>query len=684
MIELFLEGQPVDVNESFSTQMTYAVDDIKDFASRNTSFSKTIVLPGTKRNNYLFGSIFNPTSSSAYSTTTPNFGYNFNAAMSAKCYIFSDNIQVFKGVLRLLEVTINDDLIEYEVAVFGELGGFASKLGNLKLEALDFSAYDHTYNITNITGSWNTASAGSGYYYPLIDYGNYSTNKKDWQYRTLRPALYVKEYIDKIFAAAGYTYNCPLFGTTRFKSLIVPYNRQKLSNYKPFTLDIATTSLSAYSQADGTSKVIPFNVQTIVQDFTPNGTNSEYTYTGAGFSGTATFRFKGQWRKNSAIPFTLEWQKNGVTFYTITWEASTSYPGYTAIDNTYSIPISLATSDVLRMVAKQSTATLFNIDFDTGLTRMQVSTGAIVAVEANINDTIKVNDLIPRNVLQKDFFSSILKLFNLYVYESNDQEKLLNITPYVDFYNLADSIDWSHKIDLSKQIKIKPLSELNARYYEFNYKNDSDYYNELYQKRYGQAYGSYLYDSGFEFANEKKTIELIFSGTPLVGYGGEDKVYSTIFKKNQSTEDQFDSNIRILQAKKVTGVASWTILNGATVLGTYTDYGYAGHLDDPDAPANDINFGVPNELFFTLAAGSINVNQFNVYWSSYMAEITDKDSKMLSGMFKLDYKDIYELDFSKYIYLFGSLWRLNKIEDFNATNKDLCRVQLIKVIEKLY
>jgi hypothetical protein len=89
--------------------ITYAIDDIKDFSSRNTSFSKTIVLPGTDRNNRVFGNIFDTESAMPYDSTLPNVLTNFNAAKSAQCYLFQDNIQVFKGVVRLLEIVIDRD-----------------------------------------------------------------------------------------------------------------------------------------------------------------------------------------------------------------------------------------------------------------------------------------------------------------------------------------------------------------------------------------------------------------------------------------------------------------------------------------------------------------------------------------------------------------------------------------------
>jgi hypothetical protein len=312
-----------------------------------------------------------------------------------------------------------------------------------------------------------------------------------------------------------------------------------------------------------------------------------------------------------------------------------------------------------------------------------------VYAPAVIGTTIEMSQVIPRNVLQKDLISSIIKLFNLYLYEDSKTKNIL-ITPYVDFYNtdLADTVDWTYKLDRSKSIRLKPMSELNSRYYNFKFKQDSDYYNEIYRKRYNESYGDRIYDSEFEFTNEKTDIEVIFSPSVLVGYEDADKIVTTFFKLNGGVEEKADVNIRILQAKKITGVASWSIKDGLTTLKSgLTIYGYAGHYDDPDAPANDIHFGVPHELYFTLVTGAINVNnvnQFNVYWSAYMAEITDKDSKLMSAWFKLKASDINELDFRKPRHVDGSIWRLNKIEDWNADSPDVCKVELLKIINQFY
>jgi len=67
-----------------------------------------------------------------------------------------------------------------------------------------------------------------------------------------------------------------------------------------------------------------------------------------------------------------------------------------------------------------------------------------------------------------------------------------------------------------------------------------------------------------------------------------------------------------------------------------------------------------------------------------MAEITDKDAKLVSGSFHLTPMDIYQLNFSKYIHLDGVLFRLNKITDYNATIPTDTVCELIKVLNTIY
>jgi hypothetical protein len=334
---------------------------------------------------------------------------------------------------------------------------------------------------------------------------------------------------------------------------------------------------------------------------------------------------------------------------------------------------------------------------------LQVSKNPEGFIEYQLDDTIEINNTLPYNVLQKDFFASILKMFNLMVTEDKYKENHLIIEPWVDFYDLdrTSYLDWTEKLDRSEPIRLKPMSEVNARFYEFKYKSDSDYYNEKYKKKFNEGYGDRKFDNQLEFAKETSSSEVIFASTPLVGYPLKDKIVPTIFKWDglinvegeaiSRKEEQVGSVIRIMQAKKITEVSSWKITTGyigegelSAISGgnNLTIYGYAGHLDDPDAPGADLNFGATQELYFNLATGALSNNMFNAYYSSYMAEITDKDSRLLTAKFKLTEKDIFNLDFGRFIWIDGVLYRLIKIYDYSEG--ELCKVDLLRVIYTTY
>ena len=697
MIRLFIEGQELDVNEGFTHQITYAVDDIKNIDSKATAFSKTIVLPGTANNNKLLGNIFEFGNANLTNDDGLNVGYNFNASKSAKILVEINGLIILKGVLRLMEIVIDGENIEYEIALFGELGGFVSKLGNSKLQDLDFSAYNHTYTGANIVNSWDTVN-GSGYFYPLIDYGRVSLDKQDFYYRTFRPALYVKEYMEKIITEAGYTYESEFFNTNFFKRLIVPNNdngflRKDLTDYVNGNNDTTDT----YTNTGGSDKTFTQTWQDVggLVSFTRSG--GIYTYTGTGGSVKITSLIKyDNTQFNSPVRVYIIKETLGVK---TTLATAIPNPDFTG-ELTFSAITEILSGDKIYVQIfirdpKGAGTTIFKVLADSTIEISKEPSGWI---EYSLNNTVIVSTTIPSNILQKNFFASILKMFNLMVTEDKYKENHLIIEPWVDFYDLnrTSYLDWSEKMDRSEAIRVKPMSEINARFYEFKFKSDSDYYNDKYKKRFNEGYGDRKFDNQLEFAKETSSNEVIFSSTPLLGYENRDKIIPTILKwdgtitnNGYENEEQIGSNIRIMQAKKITGVESWNMLNDypeatGNISGgaNLTAYGYAGHLDDPDAPGADLNFGATQELYFNLATGALSNNMFNAYYSPYMAEITDKDSRLFTAKFKLNEKDIFNLDFGRFIWIDGVLYRLIKIYDYSEG--ELCKVDLLRVIYTKY
>lgn len=712
--EIQMEGKFLDLTTDVEAQITYAIDDIKDFGSKNTPFSKTIEIPGTANNNSLFGNIFNcAVSNDTFSPGANNIGYDYNAGKSAKCLILQDSIQVFKGVLRLLEIKIKNNVITYECAVFGELGGLTSAIGSklltgntLPADDLDFHQYDHVWNATNIVNSWPTAGAGSGYIYPLIDYGAASTLKHDFDVSTFRPALYTKEYVDKIFQGAGYTYDCPFFNRPFFKSLIIPNSSDKMY--------IKTTQLVYGSKASqpqivqssntGGSAIFSSNLQVdsnvVLNNFTANSFFDTFTNTNSNSllafaSVNINYVYSGG---DKAIRVDFDILRNGSSIGHKSVLLVDSTPGYdsshtpSAVNGSLSIlnnGFTLAPSDVITVKATATIvgSTIVGWRMDLKGFFISIDSNTAVAAPAVYNTRITVNNAIPANITQKDFFSSVLKMFNLYVVEDPQIPKKLIIKPYPEFYNTDSStfLDWSDRLDYYGDISIKPMSELTARYYNFLYDSDSDYWNTYYKNKYNQNFGDFYYDTSFEFADNKKEVKIIFAGSPVTTFGTEDKYWVPMYKlDNSNVEQQMSTKPRIMQVKRITGVSSWAIKNGSTTLSTQASYCFAGNVDHPKTPTIDLNFGAPAEILYTLINPYPSTNLFNYYYSAYLAEITAKDSKLFTGNFRLSVIDIFNLDFSKLIKLNGSLFRLNRITDYDLGKDQTTRVELLKVVNLFY
>jgi hypothetical protein len=714
--EIILENSRLDIYEDIGLELNLAIDDIKDFSSRNTTYSKTITVPGNANNNKIFGHIYSLTSANNYGVNTdlPSVGVNFDPTKQTNAKIFVNKIQVFKGVLRLLEIKINKGAIEYECAVFGELGGFASAIANKTLEDQEFSnyfqQYNQAWNDTNISNSWD--ASGTGIVFPLIDYGNCKHGTNDYHMDAFRPAFFVHELLEKIINYSGYTYSSDFFNTSFFRSLIIPNNFANLEQVIANLLNAQAANITINTSDD----LLTFNSTNLYQ-FTIASSN---TFTFTGTTGTlGKFIFQGYGTVITQRQVTIKLYQNLTVIGS--WILADNDDEQTEFYINQEIEASLTNGDTFYVEVTTNPGSNPNYEFVSENLMLDFMSSALVPVQASYGASLSMPNLLPKGILQKDLFITICRMFNLYVYEDKSKDKHIMIEPFIDFYQIgggfvklddfgdlllhgepgdstglvlledpiSNAIDWSDKVDYSQDISIKPMSELNARFYDFLYTEDDDFYNERYNKKYSESYGDRKEDTGFQFTEDRTDIQIIFSPSILVKRTGDTKLCASIFDLSDTVEERRDSNIRIMQFQKITGITSWRMKQpsaqgNGNVGSALTAYGFAGHLDHPTAPTKDINFGVPKELLFSLSVQYPSANLFTAFWGDYLAEIIAKDSKLLSCYLYLDLQDIYSLDFAKLILIDGALWRLNKVNDFNPSVPKTTQVELLRVIELTY
>lgn len=718
--EIILENSRLDLYEDIGMELNLAIDDIKDFSSRNTAYSKTITVPGNANNNKVFGHIYSLNSANNYgiNTNSPSVGYNFDPSKQTNAKIFVNKIQIFKGVLRLMEIKIDKGVIEYECVVFGELGGFASAIANKTLEDQDlknhFVAYNQDWTDANVKNSWD--ASGTGIVFPLIDYGNCKHPATgtgiDYHLNAFRPAFFVHELIDKIIDYSGYTYDSDFLNTSFFRSLILPNNYANLEQVRANLLNAQAANILI----DQPDELLTFNSTNLYQ-FTIASSNT-FTFTGTtGTLGKFVFQGYGTVVTQRQVNITLYQNTTALWVGTLADNDDT----LTEFSFNSEVTASLTNGDTITVEVTTNPGTNPNYEFISENLMLDFNSDNLVPVPAEYGSSLSMPDLLPKGILQKDFFVSICRMFNLYVYENKDIDKHIVIEPFIDFYQIgggfvkiddfgdlllhgetadptglvllddptAEAIDWTNKVDRNNAISIKPMSEINARFYDFLYTEDDDYFNEAYNKKYSETYADRKEDTGYQFAQDRTDIQIIFAPSVLVARTGDVKLCAALYNLTDNVEERRDNVLRIMQFKKVTGVPSWHIKEpseqGTGNLGSaITYYGYAGHLDDPSNPTKDINFGIPKELLFSLTSQYPTANLFTAFWGDYLAEIVAKDSKLLTCYLYLNLEDIYSLDFSKLILIDGSLWRLNKVIDFNPSVAKTTQVELLRVIELTY
>ena len=329
-------------------------------------------------------------------------------------------------------------------------------------------------------------------------------------------------------------------------------------------------------------------------------------------------------------------------------------------------------------------------DFDFILKADSTFGAKLLETEIGIGDTIETKLVVPKEIKQSDLLSSVIKRFNLYIDNDPIEENKLIIETRDDFLtDVRENIE--HKVDRSKDFKIMPLGALDAGRFIFKDQLDKDNLNDTYNKVNNEVYGQLTLDVENDFLNKDKTITTIFAPTPLQTIEGDnDRVLSSIqFVDKDNKPAKATAKIRLLYWGGLLDTQKrWSL--GVTLFGgtSYTQYPYAGHLDNPYNPTFDLNWFVPKQLYYDFSYGNkftlnySNNNIYNIFWKKHIEEITDKNSKILECNLSLRPYDYNELSFRKSYYIDGSYWRLLKVTDFDAIAEQTTKCMFLKVEPK--
>jgi hypothetical protein len=531
--ELFINDRLVDLDQSIPFPLTFNISDIKDLTARKGNKSKTIKLPGTRRNHELMLSVFTLSSIDKISDDESDF-VDFDPSIKATAKYYQNGLLEFNGVAQLMECTLSNGVWTFDVTLVSDTIDYIARLQKIKVNELGWSEYNHALTLVNQQNSWsglieeNGSPAyvysspdwdGRGYYYGLIDYGYTRPTPSTFGVEHIPPQVFVYEVLEKAFAYAGITWTSTFMESQLFKRLLLTYaggdlptiDSTQSNNDSAFTTEANNAGSGAIIK--GTvqqygSGIAFMNDLTLIDNYdcTVNQDNINQLQTTSpvlfvsATEGLVTVNYVGDhditWTTNAALIYgdynvRLAIFKNGILI-----SNDVIYQGVLeGVGNGHSLTFTFDYSRQINLLIND--ALTFKISYNLlasqglGTTGLTFITTEIISNTADLNitrdtQTLSAGGTVNLAAFLPDmtcdvFLKGIITAFNLFIKPSVADPSILEIEPLNDFYNAAgDAIDWTYKIDKSKDLTVTPTINFAAKNYKFNFEQDDDYFNTKY------------------------------------------------------------------------------------------------------------------------------------------------------------------------------------------------------------
>ncbi len=568
--ELFINGRLVDISQDAPFPLTFNISDIKDLNARKGNKSKTITLPGTKNNTALMLSVYTLSSTDNIVGTNSNF-VDFDPSVKAECQYYQDGLLEFNGVAQLMSCKLIDGVWSFEITLVSDTIDYISRLTKIKINELGYSEYNHALTYANQQDTWNGTIQfngspvsnqdsqgwkGKGYYYGLIDYGFTRSTPSTFEVEQIPPQVFCYDILTRAFNYCGITWNSRFLESQRFKRMLMTYpggdlptiTQVQADNDSLFTTEnnnlttgaVINGSIQGYSLGAGSGfwllndlTLTDFYNCTVNQDLLSQAQTTDPLLFIAASEGLFNINyvgdhdltfdtFNGGQIMAASYQVKLMIYKNNILI-----SNDVVYSGQLNNNAPYSISYSFDYSRQINVLIND--AVTFNLEFNLinpqifgGPTNYDGISIEVISNTADLNVLKQAQSLTAGGTVYLDaflpdmtcdvFFKGLVTAFNLYVKPSVADPTILEIEPLSDFYRSSgDAIDWTYKLDRSKEIQIEPTINFSAKNYKFNFETDDDYWNGRYFDDVQKQYGSFIVESQSQFATNETNFKLPFS-----------------------------------------------------------------------------------------------------------------------------------------------------------------------------
>ena len=670
-IQLYIEGQRIDMFKDESVSITQSIQNVKDIAKVFTEFTKTFTLPASKTNNKIFKHYYN------FDITG-----GFDARTKKDATLELNYLPFKKGKIKLEGVDLqNRKPKSYRITFFGNTVTLKDLLGEDKLNALtSLNSLNETFSSSEIKSALQRNPASNDVVVPIITHtkrlyydsgdnthntGNLyyqSGNKHGLAWNELKYALRIHKIIEAIEDRYGITFSTDFFNTSNdaYYDLFMWLHRKKGIVSSGGQLDEYTKLIDGWSTATGdVSEIVNSSTILITQ-------------------GSFVDDFDLVLARSTSTPYDISITRNGTEIYAESAITSTNkninlFP-YVQDDAEYTATLTYTSALSFTNITWELDYTL---PFDPSASE-SYSTGSFIAPA---DFEFVITEQIPE-IKVIDFLTGLFKMFNLTTFVEDDG------TIYVDdldsFYTNKKSISTAYNISEFVDVKSSQVNvALPYREVSFSYEDTDTFlaatHNQLFNQEWGKTDYSQTDDDGNIVDGSLYSVVAPFGHPKYERLVDLDTESQTDIQWGWSVDDNQESYIgKPLLFYPVYTNPSQTIsfIDVVNADGTYNSHSaVSGSVNMPSNSVSfssgtstaNINFKLEKNEY--TGDSSFTGTLFQNYYSTYIANVFNTKNRITKVKAYLPLRILLNFTLADRFDINGKRYKINSIETNLATGE---------------
>jgi hypothetical protein len=599
------EAKRIELFSDERISVTSSVQDINDISKIFTDFSQSFTVPATPHNNAIFKHWYEN-----------SIDGGFDARTRKDAYIELDTIPFRKGKIQLEKAQFkNGTLDNYQITFFGAIVSLKDKFNNMSLRDLNYSELGFSYSGTTVKNRV-ISNAEADVKFPLISSKNvwqYETNgntQSNWDitneatpifYSDLFPAVRISKLFELIGSNLGITFSGTFLDDNKFKRAFL-----WLKNENEFTPKYYPSLINFGAVSSTTGNASMFNISNDTLYYT------QPDYPEVLEKSNIHITFSDPSIGEDAVEFTIYVYKNGVKLNQQTYltQITEMYIDLN-LDGTGQYQFFISSNSPVTFTSYYFLQTVKYVPSYTIIKNVTATQGTPQTSSSNVS----IADFMP-NMKLEDFFSGVLKAFNLTCY--SEDGVIYNVKQLEDWY-LDGTIRDLTKYIISDDLEIS-LPQL-YKSISFKYAEAKNFLAVEYLSRSKTPYGDLLYNMDID--GGEYSIELPF----------ETMLMTKFSDSNLQVGYSLDSNFNPYIPNPVLLYDYGTIQSqefyfkeSPTSTVKLTSYNLFGQDTNVSGDNYTINFGIEQSTYTNqLEQNSL----FNTYYLEYLNNIFNSKARII-------------------------------------------------------